>query len=126
MTEYPESEKLHEVAGKSQAIGEFVDWLRETGWHIDRPRKVVGRVQCFGAGPYSCESGRRVNPVGTVLGTCRACNGIGMVDQEYTTIDHLDLQEKLAEFFEIDLVKLEAEKRAMLAEFRRLTEQTQT
>jgi len=28
MTEYPEHEKLKKISDKSQAIGEFVDWLR--------------------------------------------------------------------------------------------------
>lgn len=31
MAEYPEHERIHAVKEKSQAIGEFIDWLREKG-----------------------------------------------------------------------------------------------
>ena len=31
MTDYPEHDKLHKIADKSQTIGEFMDWLGEQG-----------------------------------------------------------------------------------------------
>lgn len=34
MNEYPEHERLHKVKDKSQIIGEFLDWLNESGYHI--------------------------------------------------------------------------------------------
>jgi hypothetical protein len=32
--EYPEHEKLAKVRDKSQAIGEFLEWASEKGWHL--------------------------------------------------------------------------------------------
>lgn len=74
---YPEHEKLKRVADRSQAIGEFVDWLHTQGvtlahWH-----------NCTQLVPHG------------------------------TPIEKL-----LARYFEIDLDKIEEEKRAMLAALR--------
>lgn len=32
--EYPEHEKLAKIKDKSQAIGEFLEWAEEKGWHL--------------------------------------------------------------------------------------------
>jgi len=78
MKERTEHEKLDLVKDKSQAVGEFVDWLHdEKGFMI-------------------CES-------------CRH----GYYPARYS------LNKLLAEFFEIDLVKLEEEKEQMLEAMRR-------
>jgi hypothetical protein len=34
MATYPEHEKLHAVKHRSQAIGEFLEWAGEKGWHL--------------------------------------------------------------------------------------------
>jgi hypothetical protein len=36
MTLYPEHEKLHKIKDKSQAIGEFMEWLESQGVHLAR------------------------------------------------------------------------------------------
>lgn len=78
---YPEHEKLAAVQNKSQAIGEFLDSLRERGIQLCEVYKREGR------------------------GYPR--------DGEYTPITR-SLEALLADFFEIDLKKLGAEKDAML------------
>lgn len=80
--QYPECEKMAVVKDKSQAIGEFLEWLEcEKNWEI-------------------CEYGSsdRLSPV--ILST----------------------EQLLAEFFDIDLDKIEKERRQMLYELRRKNE----
>jgi tRNA(Ile2) C34 agmatinyltransferase TiaS len=78
MKTYPEHEKLHLIKDKSQAIGEFLEWLQ-------------GEQGCV----IAQYSGDDLHP-----------------------IDSRN-EQLLAYFFEIDLVKLEKEKRAMLDELRK-------
>lgn len=90
--QYPEHAKLQKVQEKSQAIGEFIEWLRQS-------KKIVFCLH------------RDDLPTGTIVEP----------ENEYipewmpTTIR---IEETLAEYFKIDLNKLEAEKRAMLDEVR--------
>lgn len=77
MSDYPEHDKLHAVKDKSQAIGEFVEWLQEQGIHL-----------------ASWHNGTQLRPW------------------------HESIEDLLARHFEIDLAKLEAEKRAMLDKIR--------
>jgi hypothetical protein len=77
----PELDRMLVVKKKSQAIGEFIEWLGENGmwvgeWHED----VSGVMPSFGA------------PVGK------------------------SIEQLLADFYGIDLVKAEQERRAILAE----------
>lgn len=81
--DYPEHDKLMKIRDKSQAIGEFVEWLAGQGIHF---------------GTYD--------------------------DFDRFQMVRADIQGRLAEYFEIDLNRLEAEKRAMLEFQRRLNEQT--
>lgn len=73
---YPEHDKLHEIKDKSQACGEFLEWLRGRYWIGTLDANSHAEAQAPGPEPL------------------------------------------LAEFFGIDPTKLEAEKRAMLDEFR--------
>ncbi|QGZ16778.1 hypothetical protein PBI_DEWDROP_131 [Microbacterium phage Dewdrop] len=83
-TEYPEHEKLKAISGKSQEIGQFLEWMQsEKGY----------QVGIFG----DADSGE--NP-----------------DRLYPT--YLNIQELLADYFEIDLKVIEQEKRAMLDSIR--------
>jgi hypothetical protein len=76
---YPQHEKAITVKAKSQAIGEFLDWLETEGITLARPDTNVTRDGCW-------------------------CLPI-----------HEPHEDLLARYFEIDLVVLEAEKRAMLS-----------
>jgi hypothetical protein len=77
MSKYPECEKMVAVQDKSQAIGEFIEWLQ----HYKE---------------YEI---------------CHICPEEG----EYAPI-YFSTEELLAEFFEIDLKKVEKERRKMLKE----------
>jgi hypothetical protein len=81
-SEYPEHEKLNAVKAKSQAIGEFLEWLQH-----ERFQRVT---LCLEAD-----------------------------DEEEFYPFHYSTEHLLAEFFKIDLNKIEAEKRAMLETMRK-------
>jgi len=96
---YPEHQKLQAVKDKSQAIGDFIEYLRGKGYVI-----------------------------------CEKVNSVENEDGELTDYEkeqwiigwnwmqaHLPIEKTLAEYYEIDLNKLEIEKRVMLDEFRKQT-----
>lgn len=117
MSDYPEHDKLVAVKEQSQAIGEFIEWLPSQGRFLGAWRTVV---DCPGGGwfgPWTCRNGRMISDkTDEDLGECEVCHGRGVVDAENPIPDvaYVDITKLLAEFFEIDLVKIEAEKRAML------------
>jgi hypothetical protein len=80
MSECPEHDKLHEVKDKSQAIGEFLEWLGS------EKRGVV-------------------------------CQYVD--DSDYPVPMPHNIQEILAEYFDIDLDKIEQEKQQMLVKLRK-------
>lgn len=89
MPECPECERLAVVAPKSQAIGNFLDWLRERGVYLSTEHE-------HGDGCYN--GGDRV---------CGASKG--------ELVPYLrDIEQLLAEFFDIDLKKVDRERSALL------------
>jgi len=97
--EYPECEKTRKVQPQSQAIGEFLEWLGEE-------KKV--RLCCMHQHTDACyeeSDHKRLWP------TC------GWTEYAYTPI-RLSIENLLAEFLEIDLVKVEKERRVMLEKLR--------
>ena len=96
---YPEHEKLKVIADTSQAIGEFLDWLQAERkisltewreWEEEKPQFMATH------------------------------QGVGSLDdtvmvkrKEYVPI-YTSISKLLAEFFKIDLNKIEEEKRAMI------------
>ncbi|HET9893755.1 MAG TPA: hypothetical protein VFQ44_02365 [Streptosporangiaceae bacterium] len=154
MSDFPEHDKMAAIAGQSQAIGEFLDWLgsqgiRQMKWREDLTDERLTDPECNprGTGPLGrdvpdhkpeCAPVRPVeDPVtaadlyvngvwyqrqhcthwtGEDKDCCRCGNG-----RHYTVTgirswveDGRTTTALLAEFFEIDLSKIEAEKRAML------------
>jgi hypothetical protein len=91
MTVYPECEKMSKVAEKSQGIGDFLEWLRED------KKIILGSVQEF---VYVWDGKERIK-------------------EEFSPFRY-DTEKLLAEFFGIDLKKVEQEKREMLNEIRNL------
>ena len=91
-TKYPEHEKLQAIAMLSQAVGEFLDWAGEKGMVLavwePRQKRMV--------------SGRF---------------GHNRIEQRMYPAQ-ASTRQLLAEFFDIDEAKIEAEKRAMLDEIR--------
>lgn len=98
MDNLPEHDKLRAVSDKSQAIGQFIEWLQDRG--IVLARYHEHEESCYDEGEIR------------VCGT-RA----GDLVPDYSTIET-----RLAAYFKIDLKKLEAEKRALLDEVRKLNE----
>lgn len=86
---YPECEKLHKVSHISQQIGEFLDWLREQHITLCRWQDTIRHSDEFG--DYT--------PQGYYMANDRT-------------------EKLLADFFEIDLDKVEEERLAMLKKLR--------
>ncbi len=100
MPDYPEHDKVHAVKDRSQACGEFLDWLGSKGIFLCKAHE-------HSEGCYDEDDDRQRYP------------GCGLKSEEMfphgTSVTKL-----LAEFFEIDLNKLEEEKMAMLEVQRKL------
>lgn len=105
MSEYPEHDKLRAIRDKSQAIGEFLDWLEEGGLDHsplakrDNPILVQQSVGCVELA-FRCE--------------CLDGSRSSVLDPLMIPKTRL-----LAAFFEIDERALEAEKRAMIDKIRK-------
>lgn len=104
---FPEHEKLALVADRSQAIGEFLDWAELQGWHL----MTVAMVDCGQCG------GLRIPD-----DPCSRCGGKGLMPSSvHYTHAPGSVTAKLAQHFDIDLGRLEDEKRAILDEHRSRT-----
>ena len=88
-SEYPEHEKMRAISEKSQVVGEFIDWLREDGHDICKFEKHT-----------------------------RHSDELGDWTPEGWYPQRRRIEQLLADFFEIDLDKIEDEKRAMLEQMR--------
>lgn len=98
----PELEKMKQVQEKSQAIGEFIDiFLAEKGFSIGQPHKHTS----------SCPGWE--DDEGVVKRIRGKTNDCGLHTGEFIDCP-VRLEKLLAEFFEIDLVKCESERRAIL------------
>lgn len=118
---YPEHAKMREVADKSQAIGDFLDWVAQhrNGQLVAyEPRDL--EITCP---DIRCDRGKLSATFRGADRDCPRCGGSGVVVEPI--LDHYplrnsdnDLRKLLAEFFGIDQDKLEAEKQAMLEALR--------
>lgn len=120
MPEYPESEKMHAVHEQSQQIGEFLDWLGQQGMRVCELQTEVACEWRSLVHELHCEQGQVMDPDGPLDEDCKQCHGTGMVElvtpQYHPT--RLSIEKLLAQFYEIDLDKIEAERRAMLDSLR--------
>ena len=137
----PECDKMSEVKDKSQVVGEFLEWLQQEGVHLCRWRDdMTATERCYGlrrdgrhASPLAlddsnCEEGvveRKVegrDGLKVMPGeTCPRCNGEGHVEFPVTAQyvpEFMSIERVLAKFFEIDLDKVEQERRALLEHLR--------
>jgi len=132
---YPEHDKLHAVHEKSQAVGSFMEWLRG--------EKGVELMTRYSREGDECGEPVYRNSDGKVVEDWPPSQSGGAYEPNYKEREKREQEEGierrlvadphgehlcpfavsdeklLAEFFEIDLNKLEAEKRAMLEECRR-------
>jgi hypothetical protein len=136
MSEYPECEKVENVSEISNVIGEFLDWLRYT-------KKVQLMVfhkhtgACYELhdcelDPRNCrdENGKELHPWTSPEARkerCkkpkpkRICGFSERPGRSYHGLEPLrtGMEELLAEYFNIDLRKVEREKKAMLEALRK-------
>lgn len=99
MTEYPEHEKLRAVAETSQHLGELIDLLHTKGY-------VVARWNA---------------PESSYRARCLSCDHTEMnVVEERLVPVHGSINYILADLFDIDLVKIDAEKVAMIDALREM------
>lgn len=98
MADYPECEKLLAVTDRSQQIGEFLEWLPTQGIHRMRL-----------AACSHCE--------GVDSDECWLCDGTGTMKETWVP-DGRTIEQLLADFFGIDMAKVDVERRAMLAALR--------
>lgn len=121
MSDYPEHDKLSEISELSQSIGEFIEWLPTVDMFVCDTKRVKECLHSIGGltSPrrIECRNGRLYNEAHDEdRGECDQCNGTGMVKR----IDPFwvpfagGIELLLANFFGIDLAKIEQEKRAML------------
>lgn len=89
---YPEHEKLKALEGDNQTCGLFLEWLLDK-YTLSKPHSHS--KQCYDEDDLDC----------------------GLHDAEIVPIS-ISVQKILAEYFEIDLKKLDAEKEQMLKEIR--------
>lgn len=92
-SEYPEHDRLHSIKEYSEQIGAFLEWLSDDGVVLARKHKHTDG--CY-------EDGERV---------CGESSG-------ELAYNYQRIEERLARYFEIDLNKIEKEKREMLAAIR--------
>jgi hypothetical protein len=97
-----EHEKLHAIADKSQAIGEFIEWLHGQGI-------VMARY-------HRHETGCYVKDIST--GRARARERCGLSENELYP-ENINITKLLAIYFQIDLKRLEGEKREILESLRK-------
>lgn len=106
---YIEHLKLEKIAPLSQAIGEFLEWLPSQGTQLMRWAETVESDVCDGTFMSYCRGPK-----------CEVCGGTKIVETKHSAWvpNGKSVQDMLAEFFEIDQDKLEAEKRHMLETLR--------
>lgn len=95
LPECPECARLHTVADKSQVCGEFLDWLQSQGIVLARWHEHSD--ECYGSNGFN---------------TC------GYRKEGDLEPDHTSTPSHLAKFFDIDMNKVEHERRALLEAMR--------
>lgn len=96
MVETPELDKASKIVGESQRIGEFIDWVKDTKhiWLCQYITCTEVREHIFKPGTYYEVEVTELVPI------------------------KISTESLLAEFFDINLDKIEAEKRALLEQVR--------
>jgi len=123
----PECDKLHAVKEQSQAVGEFIDWVQIQGMQFCRAHKHTDACYTNGLSKkefratYKSET-RELAFTGTRVPICTPEElKAGRFNKPHCGIAEGDLypiafsiEETLAKFFGINLVKVENEKRRLI------------
>lgn len=125
MTEYPEHDKLAAVKDQSQAIGSFLD---HGPWTLCLWQEDGNNGKPMYVWSEDSATGKRKSESGESASRWDYANGHANRNPEYEEWEegffpvYRPIEKLLAEYFGIDLERLEAEKRAMLEEQRRLND----
>lgn len=121
-SDYPECKRMSKVIEQSQDIGNFLDWLNNQGIHLaewETQRDCeYGDHSLKSRTIWRCRNGQLVHEDTDEVGDdCPNCEGTGVVDRSnpVLTLRSERYESLLARYFEIDLDKVETERRAMLA-----------
>lgn len=121
MSDYPECEKMRAVSDESQKIGEFLDWLGTADMTIAVWTRLAPCEWRSWNGHRGCVDGRIIDfeDDDLDLDQCENCAGEGVVECN-PFLERLNIgpEALLARYFEIDMVKVDAERAAMLDELR--------
>lgn len=147
MTATPECDKVHKVHEESQSIGAFLEWLSGQGvvlcrWATPREsRRCTGVLKNYFLDLDNCKGTgvalrtvmsdadwslpRAERPDRTIIiaagDECTKCGGTGSFEYdgaEQYMPDYMAIEKRLAAYFDIDLNKVEQERRAVLDEAR--------
>jgi hypothetical protein len=123
----PECDKLRIVCDKSQAIGEFMDWLHEQGYTIaERHEHCANCFTCsYNKQEFRAEYQGKTRErffSGEMVPVCtpEELKAGRFAEPQCGIAEHglfpvfLPIEQTLAKFFEIDLVKVEEERRRLL------------
>ena len=113
---YPEHTRLQAVVKESQACGDFLEWLKNQRgvtlmrWEATNDSEPCWKGRSFPLGPEESHEG------------CKKCNGTGVIDRtDHAWVRYPPSTERLlADYFQIDLDKIEQEKQRMLEALRGL------
>jgi hypothetical protein len=119
-SQYPEHDKLEAIKTESQAIGNFIEWLRYTkkiqfAKYVDTEHEIPVKP----TKPVFPVNGDRVAMV--LYDTPTPTPAPEVYTTTEFTPQFFNISDILAEYFDIDLKKLEAEKLAMIEEIRKHT-----
>lgn len=118
MSDYPEHDKLSKIKDRSQAIGEFLEWLSGQGVNLMRWQTFTEPKDC-GCAMNLRHRGEQLSLTSNTWVTCEKCGGSGYSDEvrEMEAWGHANVgttSQLLAAYFEIDQARLDTEKQAML------------
>jgi len=123
MAEYPEHEKLSKISDKSQAVGDFLEWLRGEK-EIVFAAYEPARWFCPHCGEIPEERVHKARNLMVDDHGCRECIGSSDADRWKSVVTFQSgglyprtlppMEKLLAEFFDIDLDVIEDEKRHMM------------
>lgn len=122
MSQYPECDKLAAISKESQSIGEFIEWLQqEKGVRLAHYGMKEKWCSCPGFNVFG----------GDEFKDCPKCKGTHFQQNEDGTPVLIksetlmsypkNTEGLLAEFFKIDMNKVEEERRAMLKSIRKVS-----
>lgn len=106
-TNHPELDKLSRVSGDSNKIGEFLEWMQSQGVKFAK----------YHIHDYGDEHDGECQPIHGNEEEDREFNGCGLITGDLVEVP-MTIEENLAEYYAIDLKKVEEEKLAILKEIR--------